>query len=72
MEKSILFYYINKTANKRNHYGWAIGTIGNYLAGNSSSEGFREGAFLGIYIDFQQYMIRGLYLYLKEQFKNNL
>ena len=48
--------------------GGTVGAIGNYIAGNSPGEGFAYGAVIGAYLDFQQYMFRGLYYYVKEQF----
>jgi len=48
--------------------GGTIGTIGGWISGNSPCEGFICGSIIGGYLDFQQYMIRGLCNYFREQF----
>ena len=48
--------------------GGIVGAFGNYIAGNSPGDGFVNGAFIGASLDFEQYMLRGLYYYAKKQF----
>ena len=48
--------------------GGTIGTIGSLTSGNSPGEGVAHGVVIGGYLDFWQYMARGLYHYAREQF----
>lgn len=47
--------------------GGGIGALVSYFSGDSPSEGAKAGAAFGAYMDFQVYMFRGLFRYVKAQ-----